>query len=102
MHLIFHPGDMNTAARLKEHGASHRVELCQEDSQPRAYVRSPVAAIMFNLHPRASRETATKAEHSREAVETAVNLCGREVVTVVCYPGHWGAEETHEILVTEA
>ena len=67
----------NTAARLKEHGVSHRVELCQEDFRNlRAYVRSPVAAIMFNLGylPGASRETATKAEHSREAVETAVNL----------------------------
>ncbi|MGI6513874.1 MAG: methyltransferase domain-containing protein [Syntrophomonadaceae bacterium] len=93
----------NTAARLKEHGVSHRVELCQEDFRNlRAYVRSPVAAIMFNLGylPGASRETATKAEHSREAVETAVNLVRPGgVVTVVCYPGHQGgAEETHEIL----
>ncbi len=93
----------NTAARLKEHGVSDRVELFQEDFRNlRAYVTSPVAAIMFNLGylPGASRETATKAQHSKQAVETAVNLIRPGgVVTVVCYSGHQGgAEETREIL----
>jgi len=97
----------NTAARLEEHGVSERVELFQEDFRNlRDYVKSPVAAIMFNLGylPGASRETATKAEHSRQAVERAVKLVRPGgVVTVVCYRGHQGGpEETSEIFAVTA
>jgi len=93
----------NTAARLEAYGLSHRVELFQEDFRTlRDYVSSPVAAIMFNLGylPGSSRETATVAECSRQAIQAAAALLQPGgVMTVVCYPGHEeGAEETRQVL----
>lgn len=92
-----------TTARLEEHGVFQRVQLFLEDFRNlQAYISSPVAAIMFNLGylPGFSRETATGADCSRQAIQAAVNLLRPGgVMTIVCYPGHEeGAEEAREIL----